>query len=108
MSKRNKKAKSQSFKVPNLPQQLQHINLNAAGVDIGSERHMVAVPAGRDPVSVREFGSFTADLQDLVTWLKQCGVTTVAMESTGVYLDPVVRIARTSRVRSKAGRCAPR
>jgi hypothetical protein len=92
MSKRNKKAKSQSFKVPNLPQQLQHINLNAAGVDIGSERHMVAVPAGRDPVSVREFGSFTADLQDLVTWLKQCGVTTVAMESTGVYWIPLFEL----------------
>ena len=64
MSKRNKKAKSQSFKVPNLPQHLQHINLNAAGIDIGSERHLVAVPAGRDTVSVREFGSFTADLQE--------------------------------------------
>lgn len=92
MSKRNKKAKSQNFKVPNLPQHLQHINLNAAGVDIGSERHMVAVPAGRDTVSVREFGSFTADLQDLATWLKQCGVTTVAMESTGVYWIPLFEL----------------
>src|SRR5215217_3206500 len=92
MSKRNKKAKSQSFKGPNLPQQLQHINLNAAGIDIGSERHMVAVPAGRDPGSVREFGSFTADLQDLATWLKQCGVTAVAMESTGVYWIPLFEL----------------
>src|SRR6266540_245354 len=85
MSKRNKKAKSPNFKVPSLPKHLQHINLNAAGIDIGSERHMVAVPEGRDTVSVREFGTFTADLEALASWLKQCGVTTVAMESTGVY-----------------------
>lgn len=92
MSKRSKKAKLQSFKVPNLPQHLQHINLNAAGIDIGSERHMVAVPAGRDTVSVCEFGTFTADLEALATWLKQCGVTTVAMESTGVYWIPLFEL----------------
>src|SRR5881397_3222766 len=92
MSKRSKKAKSHSFKVPNLPKHLQHINLNAAGIDIGSERHMVAVPEGRDTVSVREFGTFTADLEALATWLKQCGVTTVAMESTGVYWIPLFEL----------------
>ena len=92
MSKRGKKAKSRSFKVPSLPKHLQHINLNAAGIDIGSERHMVAVPEGRDPVSVREFGTFTADLEALASWLKQCGVTTVAMESTGVYWIPLFEL----------------
>ena len=84
MSKRRKKAKARRFQIPKLPAQLQHINLNAAGIDIGSERHLVAVPAGRDEVSVREFGTFTADLEALAAWLKKCGVTTVAMESTGV------------------------
>lgn len=88
MAKRRKKTKSQSFKIANLPAQLQHINLNAAGIDIGSERHMVAVPEGRDQVSVREFGTFTTDLEALAAWLKKCGVTTVAMESTGVYWIP--------------------
>jgi transposase len=92
MTKRNQKAKSRSFKVSSLPQQLQHINLNAAGIDIGSERHMVAVPEGRDKVSVREFGTFTADLESLAAWLKQCGVTTVAMESTGVYWIPLFEL----------------
>ena len=92
MSKRKKKAKSRSFKAPSLPKHLQHINLNAAGIDIGSERHMVAVPEGRDTVSVREFGTFTADLQALATWLKQCGVTSVAMESTGVYWIPLFEV----------------
>jgi transposase len=86
------KAKRKSFKVPKLPHHLRHMNLNAAGIDIGSERHMVAVPEGRDTVSVREFGTFTSDLEALATWLKQCGVTTVAMESTGVYWIPLFEL----------------
>jgi transposase len=92
MSKRRSKAKSKNIKVPKLPRYLQHMNLNAAGVDIGSEQHLVAVPEGRDTVSVREFGTFTADLQALAAWLKQCGVTTVAMESTGVYWIPLFEV----------------
>ncbi|MGH9931298.1 MAG: IS110 family transposase [Pyrinomonadaceae bacterium] len=75
-----------------LPQHLQHINVNAAGIDIGSERHFVAVPEGRDEVSVREFGTFTIDLRALAAWLKQCGVTTVALESTGVYWIPLFEL----------------
>lgn len=92
MTKRRKKAKSQSLQITKLPAQLQHINLNAAGIDIGSERHLVAVPEGRDEVSVREFGTFTADLEALAAWLKKCGVTTVAMESTGVYWIPLFEL----------------
>jgi len=92
MVKRKKKAKSRSFQIKKLPAQLQHINLNAAGIDIGSERHMVAVPEGRDEVSVREFGTFTADLEALAAWLKKCGITTVAMESTGVYWIPLFEV----------------
>lgn len=92
MSKRQKKVQSKSFNVQSLPQQLRHINLNAAGIDIGSEHHMVAVPEGRAEVSVREFGAFTADLNALADWLQQCGVTTVAMESTGVYWIPLFEL----------------
>lgn len=58
---------------------------NAAGIDIGSASHFVAVPAERDAEPVREFPSFTADLNALADWLTACGVDTVAMESTGVY-----------------------
>jgi transposase len=58
---------------------------NAAGIDIGSAMHLVAVPADRDEEPVREFASFTADLHALADWLERCGVDTVAMESTGVY-----------------------
>jgi len=92
MSKRKKKVQSQSFNLQSLPKQLQHINLNAAGIDIGSEHHMVAVPEGRAEVAVREFSTFTADLNALADWLQQCGVTTVAMESTGVYWIPLFEL----------------
>ena len=47
--------------------------------------HMVCVPADRDANPVRQFGANTADLQEIVAWLKQCRVRTIALESTGVY-----------------------
>ena len=52
------------------PKNLQKINLNAAGIDVGSRQHCVAVPEGRDEASVRTFGTFTADLAALADWLK--------------------------------------
>ena len=86
------KHRTKRFKVTELPPQLRHVNLNAAGIDIGSDRQLVAVPPRGDDVSVREFGSFTADLNALADWLSKCGVTTVAMESTGVYWVPLFEI----------------
>ena len=62
---------------------------NAAGIDIGSASHFVAVPPDRDDHPVREFASFTADLNALADWLRACGVDRVAMESTGVYWIPL-------------------
>src|SRR5918911_4111155 len=73
---------------PALPTQLQHLNLNAAGIDIGSTAHFVAVPPDRDPQPVRQFATFTADLQRLADWLTACGVDTVVMESTAGDLVP--------------------
>lgn len=61
------------------------INPDAAGIDIGSSFHFVAVPADRSASPVRRFGSFTKDLHDLAKWLKECQIKTVAMESTGIY-----------------------
>lgn len=89
---RSQKKRRRKFKVQSLSQQLRHINVNAAGIDIGAEQHMVAVPEGRDQVAVREFGAFTSDLVALAGWLAQCGVTTVAMESTGVYWIPLFEL----------------
>lgn len=61
------------------------INLNAAGIDVASKIHYVAVPSDRDKKPVRNFGSFTNDLHKIAQWLKKCKIDTVAMESTGVY-----------------------
>ena len=60
-------------------------NPKAAGIDIGSKEHWVCVPASMDKNNVRKFGTFTCDLYEIAAWLKKCEVTTVAMESTGVY-----------------------
>lgn len=73
-------------------EELRQINLNAAGIDIGSREHAVAIPSGRDPQPVQIFGTFTEDLQKIVLWLKNCKVTTVAMESTGVYWIPLYEL----------------
>jgi transposase len=57
----------------------------AAGADIGDTRHDIAINDGKGGHIVRTFKTFTADVEEAVTWLKEEGVTTVAMESTGVY-----------------------
>ena len=65
---------------------------DAAGVDIGATEIYVAVPADRDPENVRSFQTFTDALIALAEWLLQCGIRTVAMESTGVYWIPIMQI----------------
>ena len=74
------------------PSRLERMSPNAAGVDCGSEAHYVAVPPDRDATPVRSFTTFTTDLHRLADWLTACGVTTVAMESTGVYWIPLYEI----------------
>jgi transposase len=71
---------------------LEVMHPNAAGIDVGNSAHYVAVRPDRDPESVRRFDYFTADLHRLADWLQQCGVTTVALQSTGVYWIPVYEI----------------
>lgn len=75
-----------------LPKHLQHLNQHAAGIDVGSRSHFVAVPEGTDEKPVQEFSTFTDDLERLAKWLRSCGVTAVAMESTGIYWIPVFEI----------------
>src|SRR3989304_4209895 len=74
------------------PSLLKQINVNVAGIDCGSAEHFVAVPPERDPEPVRSFRSFTAALHRLADWLATCGVTSVAMEATGVYWIPIYEI----------------
>src|SRR6266478_3575319 len=77
---------------------LHTLHPHAAGIDVGAAELWVCVPPGAVsiprpptvlPAHVRRFGVFTADLQAIAAWLHQCGVTTVAMASTGVYWIPL-------------------
>jgi len=76
---------------------------HAAGIDVHAAVHFVAVapadvppgfvnPDTKLPAGVRKFAAMTADLEALAAWLKECGVTTVAMESTGVYWIPLYEL----------------
>ena len=85
MPKGRKRARRNSRQRKDVTEGLPPLNLNAAGIDVGSAEHYVAVPPGRVPHPVQKFGSFTADLHRLAQWLKGCGVDTVAMQATGVY-----------------------
>ena len=97
-----------------LPAELSRVNLNAAGIDVGASSHFVAVPWDRWEQPVREFEAFTAELYRLAEWLAECGVETVAMESTGVYWIPLfgvleergfeVMLVDPSRIKNVPGR----
>ncbi len=89
MAQRTKKRqKRSSRKMPTLTIQ----NPNAAGIDIGSREHWVAVRPDQNKQPTRCFPSFTKDLNELADWLFDCNVTTVAMESTGVYWIPLFQL----------------
>jgi transposase len=72
---------------------------HAAGIDIGAREIYVAVPPDRDECPVRVFQTFTADLNAMADWLVECGITTAAMESTGVYWIPVYDILEARGIR---------
>ena len=72
--------------------ELNPVNVGAAAIDIGSKMHMAAVDPTCTDAPVRAFGTFTQDLHDLADWFMACGVTSVAMESTGVYWIPAYEI----------------
>lgn len=75
----------ESFKKKRFSQGLPVLNPFAAGIDVGDTRHDVAISDGVSGHEVRQYLTFTEDLTDLVNWLKSEGITTVAMESTGIY-----------------------
>jgi len=81
-------AKQKTRKTP----AIETVNIGAAAVDIGSREHMAAVNPDVTDASVRAFGTFTHDLHDLADWFKTHGVTSIAMESTGVYWIPAYEI----------------
>ncbi len=77
------------------------LNPNAAGIDVGASELWVAVPEDRNSPSVRTFGTMTSDLGQLIRWLKDCKITTVAMESTGVYWIPLFNLLEKNRIEVK-------
>jgi transposase len=91
---------SHKSKKPASVQSLPICELNAAGIDVGATELYVAVPPDRSEQPVRCFGSFTSDLTELITWLKECRITSVAMESTGVYWIPVFQRLEETGIRA--------
>ncbi|MCP4207776.1 MAG: IS110 family transposase, partial [Shimia sp.] len=91
MAYKRKNVKSKERK--RMPRSLKAIQPNAAGIDLGSREHWVAGPPLEDETpNVECFGTTTPELLRLADWLKQQGVETVAMESTGVYWIPLFEI----------------
>jgi transposase len=78
---------------------LERIEPNAAGIDVGATEIFVAVPPDRDRQPVRSFKTFTDDLRQMAAWLVQCGIATVAMESTGVYWIPPHEVLEEAGIR---------
>ena len=91
--KRQAKSRERSLPVP-VPASaaaLHVINPDAAGIDVHSDMHMVCVPADRDANPVRQFGANTADLQEIVAWLKKCRIKNGRFGIHRRLLDPSVR-----------------
>ena len=87
------KTKSQATKPLHEP------NPDAGGIDLSPTEIWVAVPPERAQNSVRKFEAFTKDLIELVQWLVQCGVRTVAMEATGVYWIPLYQLLEDAKIK---------
>lgn len=80
MDKTTKK-KSEVKKITELPR----VNPLACGIDVSDKEMMLAYPQNSNELVVESFGTFTCELRDIVIRLKEHKITTVAMESTGVY-----------------------
>lgn len=76
----------------------EQINEHAAGIDAGAEHHYVAVPEESTEGPVRKFPTHTRGLYELADWLIECGVTTVAVEATGVYCAPLLEVLDTREI----------
>lgn len=81
-----------------LRRHLEIIHPDSAGIDVGSREMWVAIPADREGETVRRFGMFTDDLEAIRDWLRSERITTVAMESTGVYWIPLYDVLSSAGV----------
>lgn len=113
MKRESKKSKKPSGKIA-CNASFPVLNPDAAGIDLGSKEHWVAVDPGRTDRPVRSFGTFTEDLEAMADWLKECAITSVAMEATGVYWIPTfqtlerrgfsVLLVNAARIKNVSGR----
>jgi transposase len=75
---------------------MEPILISCAGMDVHEKKVVVCIahgPLDKPPAfDIRTFSTMTSDLEDLKSWLKEYGVTTIAMESTGVYWKPIFNI----------------
>lgn len=87
-SRSNRNSKRKPKASPSTPV----INPHCAGIDVGATEMYVCVPTDSCENNIGAFGAFTSDLLELASWLKECGVVNVVMESTGVYWIPLFEI----------------
>jgi transposase len=99
MPKPGRSHRSGGPRVPRKTHPAPHVmNPDAGGIDIGATQVYAALPPERCAEPVRVFETFTEDLQALAAWLKEHQITTVAMESTGVYWIPVFQVLETAGI----------
>jgi hypothetical protein len=102
---RNRKAKKElARRLQSENPGLEVVHAHAAGIDVGNGAHYAAVRPDRDAQPVRRFECFTADLYRLADWLQNCGVQTVALQSTGVYWIPPIRHSGRTRLPGLSGK----
>jgi len=82
----------QRRRLPDITEAMTITHPRAAGIDVGSTLHAVAIPPHLAAESYRLFGCTTPELQALAAWLQEYGITTVALESTGNYWVQPLRI----------------
>ena len=80
-----KKALNPTLDFVNMPM----VHTHAAAIDVGDTLHSVAIPEGIFSERVKTFGSMTCDLEAIAAWLSSASITSVALESTGVYWKPL-------------------
>jgi transposase len=99
MAQPARSSRSRGPRVPRKTNPAPHVlHPDAGGIDIGATQVYAALPADRCAVPVRVFETFTEDLYALAAWLKEHHITTVAMESTGVYWIPVFQVLETAGI----------
>jgi transposase len=90
MARRTAKPRDPSAR--KLPAPLPIVNANSAAIDVHADNHVACVPADRDTPNVRTFGANSCDLLQIADWLHHCGITTIAIESTGIYWIPLFEL----------------